>query len=107
MGWDIRAEIDTGGEYPAEVGRSFNYTYNTSPMLYEVGISWRDLLGKPMTEVLPVLKDGLAKLQAKPEHFRTMNPANGWGSYDGLVEVLKEMILEFSEHPKATLGGCL
>lgn len=107
MSWDIWAEIDTGGEHPARVGESFNYTYNTSRMLYAVGIDWNELTGKPLTEVLPVLKTGLGVLHAEPERFKAMNPPNGWGSYDGLCRVLQEVIAEFEKHPKAVLGSCL
>jgi len=30
-------------------------------------------------------------LEADPRRYRAMNPANGWGSYDSLLVVLREM----------------
>lgn len=107
MGWDIWAEIDTGGEQPARVTESFNYTYNTSPMLYAVGIDWHELTGKPISEALPVLDAGIASLEAEPERFTAMNPPNGWGSYDSLLMVLRQIRDEFAKHPKAVLGSWL
>lgn len=107
MGWDVYALIDAGGPHLVGIGESFNYTYNTSAMLYEVGINWSELQGKPLPEVVQVLEAGLAKLKEAPEHFESMNPKNGWGSYSGLCAVLGEVIAEFSKYPKAQLGCCL
>lgn len=30
-------------------------------------------------------------LEADPERFRAMNPENGWGNYEGLLDVLRQM----------------
>lgn len=35
--------------------------------------------------------DWLDALEADPEQYRAMNPENGWGSYDSLLGVLREM----------------
>jgi len=107
MGWGIWAEIDAGGATMEQIGESYNYTYNTSPMLYDVGIDWHKLTGKPLSEVVPILKIGLAKLKAEPKRYEAMNPKNGWGSYDGLCKILGEIIAEFETMPKAILGSGL
>ncbi len=107
MGWDIWAEIDAGGEEKVSIGESYNYTYNTSPMLYDVGIDWKELTGKPLSEVVPILQAGLEKLKANPEKYEAMNPENGWGSYEGLVAKLTQIIEEYKQYPKAELGSWL
>lgn len=38
-------------------------------------------------------------LEADPERFRKMNPENGWGDYDGLLVVLREMLDAVPEWP--------
>lgn len=54
--------------------------------------SWWEILdgmeGKEGAEFLTKIITGL---EAEPERFRAMNPANGWGSYDSFLERLKEM----------------
>ena len=54
--------------------------------------SWWDLLdgldGPAGAEFLSVIIKGL---EAEPERFRAMNPGNGWGDYDTLLETLREM----------------
>lgn len=107
MGWDIWGVIDTGGSSPAQVTKDFGYTYNTSGMLRAVGIDWPTLLGKSLSELVPILQTGLDRLLAEPARFEAMNPDNGWGSYEGLCKILAEVIEDFSEHPKATLAGWL
>jgi hypothetical protein len=83
-------------------GQSWNYTHNTSCMIYAVltdaGIElaekeawWQRLSGMPGpmgAQFLTVIIDGL---EGQPERFRAMNPPNGWGSYDGLLATLIEM----------------
>lgn len=107
MSWDVWAEIDTGGDYPARVTRSFNYTHNCNRMLGAVGIDWDELTGKPMAEVCERLKLGIDRLKQHPETFKAWNPPNGWGDYDSLLEVLEEIVHEFGPHPKAVLGTSL
>lgn len=62
--------------------------------------SWWQLLdgmeGKQGQAYLSKIIDGL---EADPERFRAMNPENGWGSYDGFLEVLKEMRDRVPEWP--------
>lgn len=54
-----------------------------------------------------IIKEGIEKLEADPEHFRAMNPPNGWGSYDTLLPVLREIRDACFEHPLAEIGSWL
>ena len=106
MSWDIYLLIDTGGEELASIeGASWNYTYNTSPMLYDAGIDLHTYEGKTCKTVLPNFKKGLAVLRGNPIKYKKMNPKNGWGSYDRLVEILEQMVETFEKHPKAIIGA--
>ena len=53
---------------------------------------WWDLLdgldAAAGRELIGVIVKGL---EADPDRFRAMNPANGWGDYHSLVETLREM----------------
>jgi hypothetical protein len=80
----------------------WNYTHNTSRMIYRVldtvrwprgeNESWWALLngmsGEEGARFLGVIVGGLMEA---PELFRSMNPENGWGDYDSLLRTLEEM----------------
>jgi hypothetical protein len=104
MSWWAHLDDDRGhneGEW--------GYTHNTSPMLYVVlddagvvlspdpdrpdrTMPWwmhlRTLNGPEGAAFLNVVIKGL---EADPDRFRAMNPANGWGDYDTFLKVLTEM----------------
>lgn len=91
---------------------SWNYTHNTNGMIaaaYEavsgnateqcsgplghlIGAAWwKRLDGASGADGGAYLADIIKGLEAEPERFRAMNPGNGWGDYDGLLGVLREM----------------
>jgi hypothetical protein len=109
LSWDAYL-YDERGELVAE----WNYTHNTNPMIAEalkpleplygpvpecggplgpvIGPAWWELLegldGSAGSGFLAAL---IVMLESDPERFRAMNPANGWGDYDRLLVVLREM----------------
>jgi hypothetical protein len=108
MSWD--AYLETAGE--CRVIRDWNYTHNTNGMIaaaYEavtgeatercdgplgpvIGAAWwRRLDGLSGTDGAAYLAEIVKGLEADPERYRAMNPENKWGSYDSLLEVLREM----------------
>lgn len=80
-------------------------TYNLGPMWRAAGLPFSDesIEGKAIADLLPVLEAGLANLRADPARFRAMNPPNGWGSYEGLCDVVERMIAAGQEHPTAVV----
>ena len=76
----------------------WNYTFNIAPMIVGAlesippGEHWLDRLdGKPGPEGAAFLNDLISRLEADPARFEDMNPPNGWGSYAGLLLLLREM----------------
>lgn len=62
--------------------------------------AWWDLLdGLPGTEGAALLDRIIRGLEADPAGYRAMNPENGWGSYDSLLEVLRSMRAAVPEWP--------
>lgn len=82
-------------------GRSWNYTHNTNRMVnaaakaagYDLeGESWwRWLNGQTLASAQPFFVVVVDELEANPDTYRAMNPENGWGGYDTLCGVLREM----------------
>lgn len=52
---------------------------------------WKLLDGRTGVEGHVLLTAVIEQLKADPEHYRAMNPANGWGDYDGLLKTLCAM----------------
>jgi hypothetical protein len=75
-----------------------------SKMWDEAGWKDEDWDGKPAGEMVPQLKTAVTKLKEEPERFRAMNPSNGWGNYDGLIDALEGMILCAEQNPKAIVS---
>jgi len=88
-----------------------NITHNLAPMAREAGIY--DVLWRPeevgatkAKQLVMGLALGLSALEADPDHFRQWNPENGWGSYEGLVEFVREYLAACVENPDADVRVC-
>jgi hypothetical protein len=62
----------------------------------EIGIYRAGSLIEPLTK-------GLALLESDPDRFKALNPVNGWGDYDALVEFVKEYLRACQVHPEADI----
>jgi hypothetical protein len=87
---------------------SGNITHNLSGMADEAGLytpMWRpDECGITIAaQLIPLLETGLAKLEADPARFRLLNPANGWGNYEGLVDFTRDYLAACRKYPQATV----
>lgn len=98
MSWD--ASLHLASRPDICIG-DWNYTHNTNSMIlaaYElvtgnvIGTAWwhrlNEASGEDGREYLSQIIKGL---EAQPERFRLANPPNGWGDYDSLLKVLREM----------------
>lgn len=88
---------------------SANITHNLAPMARAAEL--HDSLWEPQEhgfmqayQLLGPLAIGLVTLLARPEHFKTFNAPNGWGTYDDLVEFVTEYIRACSTYPLALVS---
>ncbi|HEY9367540.1 hypothetical protein [Streptomyces sp.] len=97
-------EIDTGTQ-AVDVVEIGNYTAN-------VGVMWCDALGgkllrefdgAPCSEAAGPLAEGVKRMEANPDHFRAMNPPNGWGDYEGALRYLRDIAEACVEHPRCRI----
>lgn len=104
MSYDIWLEIDTGGPEPATVDEVGNYTSNVSGMWKDaLGRSLGDYHGAPCVEAAGPLRSGIDRMRADPARYQAMNPANGWGNYQGALAYLERLYQGCCNHPKATI----
>lgn len=51
--------------------------------------------------MLPIAEAALKRLRERPEHFRTLNPPNGWGTYEDALwffEILVDACRQAPHH---------
>lgn len=109
MSYDVYAEIDSGGEYPATVGEAGNMTSNVAGMWDLAckghGPNLRDMHGMKCEDCIETLKAAVAEMEdpSRAAEFTALNPSNGWGSTTTALEYLKRMLAMCVEHPKASV----
>ena len=62
----------------------------------EIGITEAKQLIVPLTE-------GFLKLKNDPEFYKTFNPKNGWGTYEGLVKFVEDYLYACVKYPDANI----
>ncbi|MGA4964473.1 hypothetical protein [Streptomyces pseudogriseolus] len=108
MSYDIALylQVDTGGPEPidycaADIG---NYTSNVSGMWTEaLGHRLADLHGRTAGDSVTSLRNAIADMETRPDHYQAMNPPNGWGDYEGALEYLRQLHTACCAHPKADI----
>jgi hypothetical protein len=105
MSYDISFDIDAGGTEPVEIGGERNYTSNVSGMWAEAlgGRRLSELKDWRCLDAIPLLKGAVEHMRAQPDHYRKMNPENGWGDYEGALETLQWLLDSCRRHPLACI----
>lgn len=98
------AEDETDEVYSA------NITHNLGGMADAAGVytcMWRpgEIGITKAAQLIEPLTCGLEVLRSDPEKFKTFNPANGWGDYDGLVRFVENYLEACREYPEADVSA--
>ena len=81
------------------------FTGNYIPMAKECGLEKLifstsfDLASA--AQVVPILKKGIELLKAKPQHFKELEPSNGWGTYCDFLHSCMHALRACKEFPEA------
>jgi hypothetical protein len=54
-------------------------------------------------QLIPYLEEGLKYLEENPDYLKAFNPQNGWGSYEGLVEFVRDYLAACKKWPSAEI----
>ena len=111
--WDSRFPgrepvLATRAKEEADVVFEYNITHNVNRMAKEAGIYteiWRpEEVGiTTARQLCEPLRTGLRLLLAEPERFQAFAPANGWGTYAGLIAFVKAYVEACDAHPDASV----
>ena len=100
MSWDIDLYARTECGQLVHVDEA-NYTYNVAPMFFNAlgGDGIRQFAGMKAVDAIPILNRGIRKMKENPGRYRAMNPPNGWGDYEGALELLEWMLRKCEQYP--------
>ncbi len=83
-----------------------NITHNLNVMAKETGIY--EVLWHPerleinsAKDMIPILEDGIKKLEENPEKYKKYNSNNGWGDYESLAKFAKAVLNDCYKYPDA------
>lgn len=85
-----------------------NITHNLTEMADKAGIY--DALWRPdehgytkAGQIVPILREGLAKLKADPGYYKLFDSPNGWGRYIHFVPFVEKVLAACEEYPDADI----
>lgn len=94
-------------DHTIQVADSLNITHNLRAMAEAAGIYevvWRpeEVFVTPKAHNIdPILREGIVRLLAYPDHFKQFDAPNGWGVYEHFMSFLKDLYWTCLKHPNA------
>ena len=58
---------------------------------------------KAAEDIIPALREGLARLKGSPDKYRQYNSSNGWGTYKNFVPFVAKVLDACEKYPKAII----
>jgi hypothetical protein len=106
VSWDVSLYVEVDGNRVSLPDTWFNYTHNTNKMIRKAGFDeWPyDVGGWSARKLAAKLEATLTALRADPSTYRAMNPSNGWGDYDSLLEMLEKVKEVCWRYPSAMVS---
>ncbi len=85
-----------------------NITHNLNKMADEAGIYkyvWRpeELNIECANDLIEPLRAGIAKMEADPDHYKTFDAENGWGTYSDFLPWLRKYLAACEQYPGAMI----
>jgi len=104
VSYDVWLTVDLGGREPAVIdGTEWNFTSNIARMLGATGLRIPEFDGVLAGACAARLDVAIRTMTGMPDHFRELEPANGWGSYDQMMPALEKLHDLLKRHPRATV----
>ena len=106
MSYDVsfKAKLE-GTDQWVPVGADWiNHTSNTAAMIKEVCGSYPSAWdGRTCKDLLPILRSGIELLQRDPDHYRSYEPDNRWGTVESTLEFLRAIADNCRIYPTAVI----
>lgn len=105
MSWAVWLVTEVDDHEVSVDDRGLNYTHNCNGMIRDAGFDeWPyEVDGWKARDLAMVLERVITNLEADPKKYRAMNPENGWGDYDSMLDELRKVKDYCRIYPSATV----
>ena len=104
----LYVEVDTGGIGLRTISLyKDHYTGNVWQMWAKAGVdeALYATNGVEAAAIIPILEDGIADMELRVDAYSALNPPNGWGNYEGALELLHGLLAACKRDPKALISS--
>lgn len=99
----VEAEFQTDEVYSANITHNLGEMASAAELYYPLWRPEEINITKARQLIVPLAK-GLESLIEKPDYYKTFNPENGWGSYDGLLNLVENYLKACIDNPDADVS---
>ncbi len=99
----VEAEVETDDVYSANITHNLNEMASAAELYYPLWRPEEINITKAKQLIVPLAK-GLESLIEKPDYYKTFNPKNLWGTYDGLVSFVENYLKACIDNPDADVS---
>lgn len=93
-------ETETNKVYSANITHNLGEMASAAELYYPLWRPEEINISKAKQLIVPLAK-GLESLIEKPDYYKTFNPENGWGTYDGFVSFVENYLKACIDNPDA------
>jgi len=99
----VEIEFATDEVYSANITHNLCEMASAAELYYPLWRPEEINITKAKQLIVPLAK-GLENLIEKPDYYKTFNPENGWGSYDGLLNLVENYLKACIDNPDADVS---
>ena len=71
---------------------------------YHEELKYEDSVEVRAYEIIPIIEKGLEDMKARPEHYKTFDSPNGWGTYGHFIPFIEQYLSACKEFPQAIVS---
>lgn len=71
---------------------------------YHEELKYEDSVEVRAYEIIPIIEKGLEDMKARPEHYKTFDSPNGWGTYVHFIPFIEQYLSACKEFPQAIVS---
>lgn len=80
--------------------------YNIPEKDYEAEYKFEETNPTYAYELISIVEKGLEELKSKPEHYKTFDSPNGWGTYEHFVPFVEKYLEALKENSECRVSIC-
>lgn len=112
MSYDVYLKINTGkemttvvdvGNYTSNIGGMYQKAFSGDLQSQKEAHGIRCIHDMKASDAAPYIQLAIVEMEDDPDDYKSMNPANGWGNYEGALKYLKDILQACEDHPECII----